>query len=148
MSAPAPTVTTTEKLKGKFKVFDVASFTFKQIEVNDIEFVAPATTEEAFARLGNDSKAVLTLLTDALRARAINSARPSAPSKAAVLDFIKGWRNAEPFRSMVTASKGEAEWKPQYNAQTDAILAKIKADVPALVEYIKTLPSGGDEDDE
>ena len=140
----APSTVKSEKITGKFKTFNVEKWEFETTDV-DADFTPAATLEEALSRLGNDEKIIVPLLNDVLKERTLESKRPSGPSKNSVLDFIKSWRQAEPFRSMVTTSKGDKDWKPQYDAQTSAILEKTK-NIPPVVEMIKSLPSGGDEE--
>ncbi len=148
MSSPAPAQSTglpEKEITKKFKIFDVDSFSIKE-ETKTFKFQPAATSEEAIKRLGNDEKVLVEALNEVLEHRTIIANRPAGVSKKAVLDFIKGWRNAEPYRSMVKKNKGDEGWKTEYNAQTDSIFAAIK-NIPPMVELIKNLPSGGDEEE-
>lgn len=140
----------TEKVTKKYKYFDLSDFSEKSQDVS-IDFAPAKTFEDAVARLGSDQKILVNALNAALKKAALREAsatvKSQGVSKKAMLDFIKPYRNASPFKELVTTEKGDKNWKDQYNAQTKALIEQVK-NVPFMVEAIKSASANMDDEDE
>jgi hypothetical protein len=72
----------------------------------------------------------------------------NSASKKTVLDFIKSYRAVPQFANLIVGEKGkDKNWKPSYDAQTDAILGQIK-NVPFIMENLKALAAAAPDSDD
>lgn len=147
-SGPAPTsvievkaeAPEKETIKRKVNYLD-DNFEFQSKEIT-FDFVPAVKIDEAMARLNGDEKTIVAALNTAIQRKAGSDARvaqfPTGTiSKKAFLDFVKPYRNATPFKEMVTLNKGEKGWKEQYAAQTKALAEQVKT-VSFMVAAIKS----------
>lgn len=157
---PMSTSETVNKVVEAVKELITKSFNFinldtlknEKMEIKDIEFVPATETKDAFARLGNDDKTLLSLMNSELRNRTISEAKKAklptnAVPKKIALDFIKNFRVSPTFSGLVTLEKGQEGWKEQYNAQTDAIFTQIRQ-VPFMMDELKKIAAASTDDDD
>src|SRR6266850_957653 len=125
----------------KYSYYD-DNFVLVEKEVK-FDFVPAASLQEALQRLNGEEKTAVAALNTAIQRKAGYDARNAAIgtggviSKKAFLDFVKPYRNASPFKEMVTKNKGDDGWKDEYRAQTKALAEQVKS-VPFMVAAIKS----------
>lgn len=145
-----PETSNVKNIKATLRGFDLSNLKPVQKEI-EVSFTPAATPQDAIARLGNDPVKILAVLNDALESKTVAEAKTSAlpsgfASKKTVLDFVKNLRMVPTFASLVKKEKGQAGWKEEYNAQTDAILSQI-VNVQFMMDNLRAIAAVAPADD-